>query len=70
MPHPIIGIDNNGLQAYLIPGESQVGVMELSRMAPVDRESPLREFMYSIRLARAVYVYRRQQEPVLLTRML
>jgi hypothetical protein len=56
MPHPIIGIDNNGLQSYLIPGESQIGIMELSRMAPVDGESPLREFMYSIRLERAVYV--------------
>jgi hypothetical protein len=56
MPHPIIGINNDGLQSYLIPGESQIGVMELSRMAPVDGESPLREFMYSIRLERAVYV--------------
>jgi hypothetical protein len=40
----------------LIPGETQIGIMELSHVPPVDIRTTLNEGMYSIRLSRAMSV--------------
>jgi hypothetical protein len=41
-------------RSYLIAGETQIGLMELSKLAPVYQKTSLREFFFSMRLQRVV----------------